>query len=203
MGFSVPNYDQYYQDAYNNKLKAYYERLLAEEQGDVDRAKRRLLEDYQQGTRINSEDYNRNYNFGRESYNAAMNEQKLDETSEQNKLNSDLVRRGLSQGGVSQQQTNQLQDRQSMRRAAIDRALKKSEDDLKYGKERGDEQETIKQRRGTEDLASQFAKFQTDKGQERQEKAQALAEADYGREFSKRSTEESFRLQQASLDKMG
>lgn len=201
MAFSVPNYSQYLTSA-DQKLAEYYARLLAEEQGDVERAKRRLVEDYQRGIRINTEDFERNIDFGRESAAAAKTEQSLDAESERRKMEADLLRRGVSQGGLADDQYSRLKTRQDLRREAIDRALRKSEEDLKYGKERGLEEETIKQRRGTEDLATNFAKFQTEKAQERQEKSLQLAEADYQREFSKRATEEGFRLQQESLNKM-
>jgi hypothetical protein len=202
MGFTVPDYTTYYQQAWD-KLSAYYEKILAQEGGDVQRAKDRLLQDYNRGLRINTEDYQRNVDFGRESYGASVKEQNLDAQSEQRKLEADMVRRGLSQGGVAEQEGTRLKSRQDLRREAIDRALKKSEEDLRFGKERGLEEETIKQRRGTEDLGTQWDKFQTEKGQERQDKSTQLAESNYQREFAKRSTEEGFRLQNESLSKMG
>jgi hypothetical protein len=200
VAFTVPNYDKYYQEAYDQKLQAYYAKLLNDEGGDVERAKSRLLQDYQRGIRINTEDYSRNIDFGRESAAAAKTEQGLDSAAEQRKLEADMVRRGISQGGVADQEQGRLKTRQDLRREAIDRALRKSEQDLQYGKERGIEEETIKQRRGTEDLDTNWNKFQTEKGQERQDKAAQLADSSYNREFSKNSTQESFNLQNQGLD---
>lgn len=199
MAFTVPDYTSYY-NAAQTKLNEYYQRILQEEEYDVERAKRRLDEDYKRGTRINLEDYERNIQFGRESYGASVKEQQLESESERRKLEGDMLSRGVSQGGLAEGQQARLKTRQDMRREAIDRALRKSEEDLKYGKERGLEQETLTQRRGTEDVATQFAKFQLEKKQEREDKALGLAEADYQREFSKRSTEEGFRLQQEGLN---
>lgn len=62
------------------------------------------------------------------------------------------------------------------------------------------EEQTVTQRRGAEDVASQFGKFVTEKQQERQEKALGLAEQKYQREFGAKSAAESFRLQQEGLD---
>ncbi len=237
MAFEVPNYQQYYQNAYN-RLNEYYTRILAEEQGDVERAKRRLTEDYEKGNRIISEDYTRSYNAGRENYGAQQQELGVDVLSDQQKyeqalmqqgmeneaetgaLQGDLMRRGVSEGGLAQFQSGKLGEkqafrrnvlqtdytnqktRQQLRREAIDRALRKSEEDLKYGKERGLEDETIKQKRGTEDLASQFAKYLSEKNQERQDKALQLGDSEYNREFQARSTQEGFRLQNESLSKV-
>lgn len=201
MAFTAPNYQEYYTSA-NTKLAEYYARLLMEEQGDINRAMARLTEDYTRGNRINLEDYERNVAFGRESYTAGLAEEAQTKAGEERALKQNLLSRGVSQGGLAQTQESRLAERQQLRREAIDRALRKSEEDLRYAKERGMEQETITQRRGTEDLATQWAKFQTDKAQEREEKALGLAEQSYQREFAKRSTEESFRLQEASLAKM-
>lgn len=234
MAFTTPDYQTFYTQA-NDKLAAYYTRILAEEQGDVERAKRRIDEDYTRGVRIPTEDYVRNVAFAQETAGAARKEEdvgrKYDVAAYQQALQQDqmvgdeegkaletnLAQRGLSLGGLRDKKFEELskqqglrkegintgfnseQDRRSLRREAIDRALKKSEEDLKFQKERGLEEETIKQRRGTEDVATGWAKFQTEKTQERGDKALGLAEQTYNREFGKRSTEESFRLQNESL----
>lgn len=199
MAFQAPNFTTYYTDA-QKKLNDYYTRILAEEQGDVERAKRRLVEDYQRGFRINNEDYERNISYGRESYGASLSEQEMENAAEKAALEGDLVSRGVSQGGLADKKNIMLKDKQALRREAIDRALRKSEEDLKYGKERGLEEETVKQKRGTEDVATNWAKFNIEKSQEREEKALGLADQAYNREFGKRSTEESFKMQQQGLN---
>lgn len=184
-------------------LDAYYKQLLDQENGDVNRAIERLKSDYTRGLRINTEDYSRNQAFGQESANASYKEEAMNSESENRKLEADMIKRGISVGGVAQQQQGMLKDRQQLRREAIDRALKKSNEDLKYSYERGNEEEGLKQGRGIEDLASEALKFKTDKGQERVDKAQQLAEADYGREFNRQATEKGFDFSQQSLNKMG
>lgn len=206
MAFQVPDYRKYYDDIINGRtetgraLKTYYETILQQEQGDVDRAKRRLGEDYERGFRINTEDYDRSVSFARESAGASYKELQDQAAGEEQALQGDLLRRGVSQGGLAEQKGQQLKSRQDLRREAVDRALKKSEEDLRFGKERGLEEETIKQKRGSEDLFSSFAKFKTEKDREMQDKALGLAEQEYSRDFAARSTQESFRLQQEGLD---
>lgn len=198
MAFNVPDYTQYVNQS-NSTLEDYYRRLLAEEMGDVKRAKRRLLEDYQIGARVINEDYDRNTAFAQESAGAQQQELSLDTAGEQRRLDADLLRRGVEQGGVAQQLQTETTSRKDLRREAIDRALRKNNEDQKYAKERGLEQETIKQRRGTEDVATNFAKFMNEKNQEKQEKAVQLADQAYNRDFAARSTSESFRLQNEGM----
>lgn len=197
MGFSVPNYEEYYTKA-NNDLEAYYQRLLSEEKGDVERVKRRLEEDYIKGNRITNEDYVREMAYGQEVYGGKVAEQQDYNTQESRGLQTNQLQRGISQGGVAEQQTGELADRQTLRREAMDRALRKSEQDLSYGKERALEDNSLTKVRGGEDVVSGWNKFQTAKAQEREEKAAGLADSAYNREFDKRSTEASFALQEKS-----
>lgn len=198
MAFTAPDYTTYYNQS-NTKLNEYYARLLAEERGDVERAKRRLDEDYSRGSRINVEDYERNIAFGEETAEASKAEETARSGEETRALEGDLLRRGVQSGGLATGKVATLEDKQKLRREAIDRALRKSEEDLKYAKERGLEETTLTQKRGTEDVASEFAKFQTKQKQEQEEKALGLAEQTYQREFGKRQAEESFRLQEKAF----
>ena len=52
----VKSFEEYENIAFE-ELKPYYERILKEEGGDVERAKLRLNQDYERGIRINREDY--------------------------------------------------------------------------------------------------------------------------------------------------
>lgn len=202
MAFTAPNFTAIYNQA-NTDLNAYYTLLLQQEGGDVERVKRRLTEDYQRGNRITYEDYAKDATFATET--AGASRQELEQTikKEQRGLEGNLLQRGISQGGVADQLQGEQRSREQLRREAIERALQKTQKDLQYTKERGLEEHAITKLRGEDDVASQWAKFQTEKDQERQEKALGLAEQKYGREFGKLSTEESFRLQQESLNKMG
>lgn len=184
-------------------LAAYYQSILEQENGNVQRALARLREDYDTGKRITMEDYTRNLAFGRESYGAGVREQELQKTQEQRQLQGDLLKRGVSQGGLAMEKGTELKTRQDLRREAIDRALRKSEEDLSYQKERALEEGGRTYTRGGEDEASKFAKFKLETGQEQREKALGLAEQAYQREFSRQATEKGFEFSQQSLNKMG
>jgi hypothetical protein len=183
-------------------LLAYYEAILAQEQGNLDRALARLQTDYNSGMRISQEDYTRNKQYGQESYAASVSEQALTNAGEQRTLASDLLKRGVSQGGLAAEKSVDLKSRQDLRREAIDRALRKSEQDLSYTKERAQEDVSKTSTRGGEDVASDFAKFKLTSGQEQREKSLGLAEQAYQREFSKQATEKGFDFSQQSLNKM-
>lgn len=191
--FSVPNYQKYYDQA-NTDLEAYYARILQEERGDVDRAKRRLEEDYTRGNRITLEDYTRELATSEETAGSQTRELQFSAEGERRAVEGDLLRRGVSEGGLADQTMGRQKTSEELRKEAIDRALNKSREDLKYAKERTLEEGTITQKRGSEDLASQFAKFVTQKGQERQEKSAGLAESKYGREFAEKQAKSSFDL---------
>lgn len=196
--FGIPSFRSYYEKA-NKALDAYYQRVLAEEYGDVDRAIARLREDYDRGVRITMEDYTTNLAYAQESANAARMEEAATAKKENRALTGNLLSRGVYEGGLAESQKGELQSAQDLRREAIDRALRKSETDLGFTKERGLEEATRTQKRGTEDTASNWQKFQTAKQMEREEKALGLAEVNYGREFSAVSTQKSFELAQEGL----
>lgn len=200
MPFTAPNYQEIYNQE-NTSLEAYYALLLQQEQGDLNRVRARLEEDYQRGNRITYEDFAKDAAYATETAGASRQEADMQAKREQRALQGNLVQRGVSEGGVAQQLTEEQTSREQLRREAIERALTKTQKDLQYTKERSLEQEAIKKLRGGEDVSSQWAKFQTEKGQERQEKALNLAGERYGREFTQRSTEESFRLQNEAMNR--
>lgn len=195
-GFTVPNFQEYVTKA-NQSLDAYYTRILEEEKGDVERAKRRLEEDYKRGMRVSTEDYVKGTTRAVEDTDVAKTQTQALETQENRQLEGNLARRGVSQGGVAQTLTGEQSERQRLRREAIDRALKRQQEDLQYGKERSQEGTTINQRRGTEDIATAYAKFLNQSRQEREEKALGLGEQAYNRDFQRNQAEQAFRLQGA------
>lgn len=197
--FGIPSYKSYYDQAYKD-LDAYYRRILAEEYGDVDRAVARLREDYDRGMRISTEDYVVNLAYAQDSAAAARREEASTSAKENRALTGNLLSRGVYDGGVGDAARGETKSAQDLRREAIDRALKKSETDLGFTFQRGQEETTKTQKRGTEDTASNWQKFQTSKAMEREEKALGLAESRYGREFSAVSTQKSFDLAQQGLD---
>jgi len=190
--FDVPNYQSYY-DAADAKLEEYYKTLLDQENNDVERVKRRLEEDYAKGTRITTEDYVSNIAFGQDKYKSDTANLADQSKQETRGLQTDTLNRGISQGGVADQLGGELKGRQDLRREAVDRALKKSEEDLSYTKERGLEDISTTKLRGGEDTAANFAKWQTQQARDREDRASALADSTYNREFNKRSTVASFK----------
>lgn len=196
--YSVPNYADYYNKA-NQALEAYYKRLLLEEQGDVERVKRRLEEDYAKGNRITMEDFTRETEYAQGQAGLSIREQEQQNVGEDRANQENLLQRGVSLGGLADKQTGEVKDRQALRREAIDRALKKSEEDLKYGKERKLEETATTKLRGGEDVGAQFQRFQTEKSQEREEKALGLGESMYQRDLQKRQAEETLKANERAL----
>lgn len=182
-------------------LKDYYANILALEGGDVEKAKRRLEEDYVQGKRVTMEDWTRGQEATKAEAAAGYRAEDQNVNAENRALEGNLLSRGVSQGGLATKLEGEQVDRQQLRREAIDRALKKGEEDLRYGKERNMEDITKTQTRGTEDLATNFAKFKLQQDQERKEKGLGLAESAYQRDFGKQSTEKSFQMQEESAKK--
>lgn len=198
-GSSSGGYQQYYDRAYKD-LESYYARILQEESGDVERAKARLLEDYQRGNRITMEDYTRELATAEQGATAQTQELGFTTQGERRALETNVLQRGVSQGGIADQLYGRQKTSEELRQEAIDRALGKSRENLQYAKERSLEEGTITQKRGTEDVASAFSKFVTAKGQERQEKAAQLADSSYNRDFAEKQAKQNYDLARESLD---
>lgn len=198
MAYTVPNYQQYYDSAYQN-LQAYYQRLLQEEGGSVERVKRRLQEDYQRGNRITLEDYGMRMAQAEAEHRSNTQQDQLSRTQEDRALLDNQLQRGISLGGVAQQQGSEQKSRQDLRREAIDRALRNTQQELAYGKERAMEQSALDKMRGGEDVDAEFGKFQTRSAQEREEKALSLAEQAYQRELQARQAREQSELADKQL----
>lgn len=206
MALQIPNYQEYYQKAFD-QLQAYYQRLLTEEGGNVERVKRRLEEDYQRGNRITLEDYTMKMNQASEGHQADTQQHQLTTVQEDRALQDNQLQRGISLGGLAGQQTGEQKSRQELRREAIDRALKNTQQELAYGKERDLEQSALNKLRGGEDTESGWNSFKIKMGQEQEEKALSLAEQNYQRELQRKQAEEqaaqaekSLKLQQDALN---
>jgi len=193
------SYQQYYDRAFKD-LEAYYARILQEEGGDVERAKSRLLEDYQRGKRITMEDYTRELATAEEQAKASTQQLAFQTEDERRALQTNMLQRGISQGGIAQQLESRQKTSEQLRQEAINRALRKSRENLTYAKERSLEEATITQKRGTEDIASAFRRFITEKGQERQEKAAQLADSAYNRDFAAQQAKQSYALAKEGLE---
>lgn len=129
------------------KLEPYYKAKLDEAQGDVNRAKRLLEEDYQRGKRYREEDLQ-----------TQTAEEKLRQTEETRNLIGELNRRGVLFGemplGTSQTRApysdyakttaiEPMEQRQMARKQAIQRALSRQEEIATTERKRGIEEQDI------------------------------------------------------------
>lgn len=206
MPIQIPNYQQYYDQAYA-KLQEYYKTLLEQEMGDVERVKRRLEEDYQKGNRITLEDWAFGMDTAQKEYESGVKQENITTPQEQRALLDNQLQRGISLGGLAQQQAGELKSKQELRREAIDRALQKSQKELSYSKERGLEDAGLTKIRGGEDTEANWKKFQTEKLREREDKALGLAEQSYQRDLQAKQAQEAsalaekqMQMQQEALD---
>lgn len=155
------------------ELRPYYERILSEEQGDVERAKRRIEEDYARGARYREEDL--------ASEEAAFG---LTFPKEKNQLLENLNKRGLvptaQRGGLGSQDITNLQQSQDLRREAVTRALSRQ------GEEAG-----LTRARSREELDIALGRKEFELGEEKKEKALGRASQQYGLELARYGAERS------------
>lgn len=176
----------YYEGLALEELKPYYERILKEEGGDVEKAKVRLEEDYKLGLRRQTEDTQR-----------TLTEQKdVTFPQEQQTLQETLVKRGLfntptvdgmATGGLPMQQQQKLVDDQKRRREAIERALG-----------RYSETEGIRRGRTLEDVSSEWGRRQFALGQEKTEKAATIGRQKREDEYMQQQLDREAKLQQVN-----
>jgi len=145
------------------KLRPYYEEVLAESQGDVNLAKSRLEEDYQLGKRYREEDLT-----------FQTRGAQMEEPIEKEKMLSGLNQRGFLQSTVRTQEQIDLEERQARRREAIQRAIQRKEEVA--GIEKG---------RQLTDITTKEQRYERDIGEEKKEKAAAMAEQKYGRDYQR------------------
>lgn len=168
------------------ELRPYYERILKEEGGDVERAKRRLDEDYQRGVRVAREDTN------------IQRKQLTDVTIPQEKQNlqESLIKRGLmntetvngmATGGVPSQLQNKLADDQRRRQEAIERALSRYEDT-----------EGIRKGRAFEDIGTEWDRRQFALGEEKKQRAVTMGRMKREDEYSQQQLDREAKLQQVN-----
>lgn len=181
-GFNVPPFNFDWQAAEKEaleKLTPYYKQKLDEAQGDVDRAKRLIEEDYARGVRYRKED-------------EATSMQDLERTAKDERLGTldELNRRGVLFGeqqgpqGASRAPYSQFaqqfylnpqEERIGSRQAAIRRAL-----------ERQGEVAGIERQRGIEEQDIAFPRYKTALEEEKKEKAVTqMAPLKYTQELSK------------------
>lgn len=150
------------------KLKPYYEQILAETKGDVTLAKQRIEQDYQQGKRFREEDLA-----------TALGEVTALEPKERAETLETLNRRGLFvptgfKSTIQEEEETLLTDKQQRRREAIKRALARKE-----------EVAGIETGREIADIARGYPRYERELGEEKKEKAVAMAGMKFGREQAK------------------
>lgn len=161
------NWEQAERDALE-KLRPYYEQVLSEAKGDVERAKTLIEEDYSQGKRYREEDIK-----------TERTELGLAEPRERERLLEDLNRRGFFvpeqyKSTIQERETGELTQRQQARRGAIERATQRRE-----------ELAGLERKRGIEELDIGFPRQQRELEEEKKLKAAEMAQTKYGREQAK------------------
>ena len=142
---TVKTWEEYEADALA-ELTPYYERILKEEGGDVEKAKARLEQDYQRGIRMKREDWETATKAEgptmiagetpTEYYNRTKGSSGTS-PSEGISLFSNLNKRGVSQSGIANVEGKKMVTSQQARQEAIDRALKRYEEEAGITKSRG------------------------------------------------------------------
>lgn len=144
------------------KLEPYYAQKLADAKGDVERAKRLIEEDYNQGLRFTGQQ--------REEQLGAAQALTGEETRG---LTDTLNRRGvllseaqpgggstqpLVRSGLAQQEFGQLEGKQNLRKMAIERALQRQEEVQASQRKRGIEEQNIQYPRQEQNILEEKEK---------------------------------------------
>lgn len=162
------NWDQAEKDALE-KLRPYYEEVLAEANYDINKATTIIEEDYARGSRYNAEDLA----TGQAGF-------AMVEPREQNELMTGLNKRGVLQSTIRDEEQQYLTDTQQRRREALQRTM-----------DRRNELAGIERQRGIEDVATKGSRYTRDLGEEKKEKALSLADMKYQRDWNRFAAETS------------
>lgn len=187
-----------------NELSPYYTEILEEAKGDVERAKKRMEEDYERGNRIRTEDVAEAIKRGETDVGLSKEDvadrlslandtlRYLDQTKfpiARRMLLSAYNRRGLYHSGFRLEGEKELAQEQSLERLSqtnivgglerenvrLDLALERIKKDQALGLERWQEEATIQKTRTGEDL--DIALVRKERELERQKKLEAIAMA--------------------------
>lgn len=167
------------------KLRPYYEKILAEEGGDVDRALVRLEQDYQTGVRRSQEDLARTQRITSEDLTTQRQQLGLEEKEETRETLADLNRRGVLFGQIPTEGLAQapyssyaqeyalgpMDEKQRLRRLAVERALERQGEVAGVSAAREQENLALQRGRGTEDVQTAFERRKQALEQEKREKA--------------------------------
>lgn len=166
-GMDIPafsfNYDQAETEA-RAKLEPYYKQKLTEAQGDVEKAKKLIEDDYAAGVRSRAD-----------TLQNQLGTEKIENQQESNKMNEDLNKRGVLLGEkapadqmsvapysqFAQQQITPMQEKQALRKQAIERAI-----------QRQDEVAGFDRRKALEDPSMDTSRVQRDFKEEQEKRIQ-------------------------------
>lgn len=198
-GFSF-DWDAAEKEAFE-KLKPYYEEKLKQAEGDTNRAKRIIEEDYSTGTRRIDEDYQRQNTVYQQDYQAQNQQHTLDTTEETRDTRGALNARGVLLGEMGRGQSggaapvsgyakdwfiNPMQERQGARKLAMDRAFQRQGEVLGVNTKRQKDDLSTQRGRGLDDQARQLERYKKLLEEEKQNKAVLeMAPLKYQREYEK------------------
>jgi len=195
----IVDYEKLYSDIEAKalaELSDYYTKILEDVGWNIEKAKRRLEEDYQRGLRTSREDaavklkeyYQQTFPQEVRAALETLGQRGLLETgvtpgaikpetitlpTGETVTTKPVTTTGF--GGVAGSELERIRSSQQARREAIERALKRSE-----------EEAGITRERGLEDISKQWERTQREKEQEKREKAASLAAERYAREIQRR-----------------
>jgi len=198
----IVDYEKLYSDIEAKalaELSDYYTKILEDVGWDIEKAKRRLEEDYQRGLRTSREDAAVKL---KEYYQQTFPQEvrdALETLGQRGLLETGVTPRAVKPetitlptgemittkpvtttgfGGVAGSELERIRSSQQARREAIERALRRSE-----------EEAGITRERGLEDISKQWERTQREKEQEKREKAASLAAERYAREIQRREAQ--------------
>ena len=147
-------------------LGRYYLQKLKDAGDDVTRAKRLIQEDYDRGVRVATEDYTRAEKYGQEDLTSQLKEFDLDKTAETRETYAGANQRGTLLGEIAPNSesskapisdyaktyiTEPMEQRQDLRKQAIERAIKRQTEVAGVSKTRDTEAAGITKFRGIEE----------------------------------------------------
>jgi len=213
--FKIPDLDPLIKEAYD-KLAPYYAKLLAESQGDVNKAMARLEEDYASGMRYNTEDVERETGYAKTDLDAALSQLGITFPQEQEKLLDTQNQRGIAltespqpNGGIPQPlqvasegragyETGTLREDQKLRQEAVQRTAQRNVDQITTQGQRTASQLGSEKTRGGEDVQRQGQLKVEELEDQRQSKAMQAGQMKQNQQIA----DAQMKIMQAQLAKM-
>lgn len=186
---------QPYEQAALAELAPYYQKILDQEGGDVERAKKRMEEDYSRGVRYSTEDLQRGTVQRGEDLSSFQKYEESQFPQEDRQLLESMNARGILNSGITGNEMGRLKLSQEKRKEAITRALKRQEDEQTIGHARTLETSALTKARGTEDLSTAFERYTKEQEQTKRREATSLGAERFGRAVSLKQLEQQQALQ--------